>query len=164
MAKWVTVVIAVLLVPLMGLWIMHGYGVLEDLRGLSVVAEANSGDGEGLKGGAEAIDWWEFLIVVEWATLVAVVLLAVFAFVAGTGLAWARVVSTFLVLFPIGVIIFGVIDSGPDGVWGAAFLVPFGLLFVLWWRPGTTRAMRAKVAAKAGNSQPAYYPPPPGWR
>lgn len=158
-AKWTTFGIALLLLPLMGLWVRHGYDVLEDLRKLSALADTDSGDGKGLKGGDEAIAWWEFLVIVEWATLVAVVLLAIVAFVAGTGKAWARGVCTFLLLFPIGVIIFGVIDSGPDGLWGAAFLVPFGVLFALWWRPATTRAMRVKARKNPWphHQQPMYY-------
>jgi hypothetical protein len=143
--KWITVGIVVLLIPLMILWVMNGYRNLSGLRKLSGrVAGANSGDGLGLKGGAEAIAWWEFLVIVQWVTLGAVVLLGIVALLAGTGRSWARILTTVLIVFPIGVIIFGVIDSGPKGLWGLVFLVPFGVLAVLWWLPGTTRGMRAR--------------------
>jgi hypothetical protein len=140
--KWLTVGIVVLLIPLMALWLMNGYANIRGLRALSGrVAGANSGDGKGLKGGAEAIAWLEFLVLVQWATLVAVVLLGIFAFLAGAGLSWARVVCTALIVFPIAVIVFGVIDSGPRGMWGLVFLVPFLVLVVLWWLPGTSRGI-----------------------
>ena len=143
--KWITVGIVVLLIPLMVLWIRHGHRILEGLRSLAGrAAGAGSGDGKGLKGGAEAIAWWEFLVVVEWATLCAVVLLGICAFLAGAGQPWARIGCTILMVFPIGVIIFGVIDSGPRGMWGLVFLVPFIALVVLWWLPGTSRALHAK--------------------
>jgi hypothetical protein len=149
--KWTTVGIVVLLIPLIALWIMNGYKNLKMLRSLSArVAGANSGDGLGLKGGDEAIAWWEFLVVLQWATLVAVVLLGIFALLAGTGQSWARILCTVLIIFPIGIIIFGVIDSGPRGLWGLVFLVPFFALAVLWWLPGTSRGMRAKVGMRAG--------------
>jgi hypothetical protein len=144
--KWTTVGIVVLLIPLMGLWIMQGYRNLNGFRRLSGrVAGANSGDGLGLKGGAEAIAKWEFLIVLQWATLVAVVLLGIFALLAGAGQSWARILCTVLTVFPVAVIIFGVIDGGPRGLWGLVFLVPFFALVVLWWLPGTSRGIRAKV-------------------
>lgn len=73
-AKWVTVGVVLLLMPLMGLWIRHGYSVIDGLRRLGAIADAESGDDKGLKGGADAIAWWEFLVIVEWATLVVVVL------------------------------------------------------------------------------------------
>lgn len=151
--KWSTVGIVVLLIPLMGLWLMNGYENIRDLRSLSArVAGVNSGDGKGLKGGAEAIAWWEFLVLVQWATLVAVVLLGIFAFLAGGGLSWARAVCTVLIVFPIAVIVFGVIDSGPRGLWGLVFLVPFFVLVVLWWLPGTSRGIRAKGAVRSRPS------------
>jgi hypothetical protein len=156
-AKWVTVGIVGLLIPLIILWIMHGYKNLEGLRRLSArVAGVNSGDGKGLKGGAEAIAWWEFLIVLEWATLAAVVLIGIFAFLAGVGQSWARIVCTVLMVFPVAVIIFGVIDSGPDGLWGLIFLVPFIALVVLWWLPGTSRGLKAKAGVSA--PQPVFTP------
>ncbi len=53
--KWTTVGIVVLLIPLMALWIEHGYQNLAKLRRLSGrAAGSDSGDGLGLKGGAEA--------------------------------------------------------------------------------------------------------------
>jgi hypothetical protein len=148
--KWTTIGIVVLLIPLMGLWLMQGYENLNDLRSLSArVAGANSGDGLGLKGGDEAIAHWEFLVVLQWATLAAVVLIGIFAFLAGTGQSWARILCTVLIVFPIGIVIFGVIDSGPRGMWGLVFLVPFIALVVLWWLPGTSRGMRARRSMRA---------------
>jgi len=150
MTKWLTVGIVVLLIPLMGLWLMNGYGKIRGMRALSGrVAGANSGDGKGLKGGAEAIAWLEFLVLVQWVTLVAVVLLGIFAFLAGAGLSWARVVCTVLMAFPIAVIVFGVIDSGPKGLWGLVFLIPFFVFLVLWWLPGTSLGIKAKVAVRS---------------
>jgi hypothetical protein len=152
--KWTTVGIVVLLIPLMGLWLMQGYENLNDLRSLSTrVAGANSRDGLGLKGGDEAIAHWEFLVILQWATLVAVVLIGIFAFLAGAGQSWARILCTVLIVFPIGIVIFGVIDSGARGLWGLVFLVPFFALVVLWWLPGTSRGIRAKVVARVTASQ-----------
>ncbi len=151
--KWLTAGIVVLLIPLMALWLMNGYANIRGLRALSGrVAGANSGDGKGLKGGAEAIAWLEFLVLVQWATLVAVVLLGIFAFLAGAGLSWARVVCTVLIVFPIAVIVFGVIDSGPRGLWGLVLLIPFFVLVVLWWLPGTSRGIRTEVAVRSRPS------------
>jgi hypothetical protein len=153
-AKWTTVSIVVLLIPLMALWLMQGYENLNDLRSLSArAAGANSGDGLGLKGGDEAIAHWEFLVVLQWATLVAVVLIGISAYLAGTGQSWARVVCTVLIVFPIGIVIFGVVDSGARGLWGLVFLVPFFALVVLWWLPGTSRGIRAKVDSRVAASQ-----------
>jgi hypothetical protein len=148
------------LIPLMVLWLMQGYDNLDDLRSLSRrMAGANSGDGKGLKGGAEAMAWWEFLIVLQWATLAAVVLIGFFALLAGIGQSWPRVVCTVLIVFPIAVIIFGVIDSGAYGLWGLVFLVPFLALTVLWWLPGTSRGLRAKVALRTPLVlAPPHYP------
>jgi hypothetical protein len=149
--KWTTVGTVVLLIPLMALWIMNGYKNLEGLRKLSGrVAGSNSGDGMGLKGGAEAIAKWEILVVVQWAALVVVVLLGIAALLAGAGRSWARILCTALIVSLIGVITWGVIDSGPRGLWGLVFLVPFFVLAVLWWLPGTSGGMRAKAGMRAG--------------
>jgi hypothetical protein len=144
--KWISVGMVVLLLPLMALWIWQGHRNLEFLRAVAGTAEANSGDGKGLKGGAEAIAKWETLIVLQYATAGAVVLIGILALLAGAGMAWARVLCTILILGPIGVIVYGVIDSGPEGLYGLAFLVPFILMQVLWWLPGTTRGLRVKAA------------------
>jgi hypothetical protein len=149
-SKWTTVGIVVLLIPLMGLWIMNGYKTVEGLRALSGrVAGSNSGDGMGLKGGAAAIAKSEFLLVVKWATLVAVVLIGFAALFASAGQSWARISCTVLIVSVIGVFIWGVIDSGPRGLWGLVFLVPFFVLVVLWWLPGTSRGMRARQSLRA---------------
>lgn len=157
--KWTTVGIVVLLIPLMILWIMQGYRNLEFLRTFAARAAGNSGDGQGLKGGADAIAKWEFLIPLQWATLGAVVLIGISALLAGPARSWARVVCSILMVFPIAVIIFGVIDGGSDGLWGLVFLVPFFVLVLMWWLPGTSRGLRAKVAR-----QPPPVPPAPRHR
>jgi hypothetical protein len=146
--KWITFGVVVLMLPLMVLLLMQGYKNLEFLRSYANLADAGSGDGKGLKGGDEAIAWWRFLIALEWATLGAVALLGIFAFVAGAGRSWARAVCTVLIVFPVAVIIFGVIDSGEEGLWGLVFLVPFLAAGVLWWLPRTSGGLRARAARR----------------
>lgn len=161
--KWVSVGLAILLLPLMVLWLMQGLDNLDDLRKLSALAAGDgSGDGKGLKGGDEAIAWWEFLVVLQSVTLGVVVLIGILALIAGAGKAWARVLCTIMIFFPIGVIIFGVIDSGSEGLYGLVFLVPFIVMLVLWWLPGTSRGLRAKAAARAPH--PPMAPQPQYWR
>jgi hypothetical protein len=144
-AKWTTAGIMALLIPLVILSIGHLQGNIAGLKRLGArVAGENSGDGQGLKGGAEAIAGLEVLIVVQWFTLGAVVLLAVLAFVAGAGQAWARIVLTVLVAFPVFVVVQNVVEGGSDALWGLVFLVPFAVLLWMWWLPTTTRGMRAK--------------------
>lgn len=159
--KWVTVSIVVLLTPLMVLWVMQGQHNLDSLRELSArVAGDNSGDGQGLKGGAEAIEHWEMLVVLQYAMAAAVILLGVFALLAGAGQSWARVMCAILTIVLVGAVVWGVIDSGEEGLWGLVFTVPFFVLFVLWLLPGTSRGIRAKVARR----MPAAPVPPQGWR
>lgn len=136
------------MIPLMAFSLVRAYTIMRNLRALSSrVAGANSGDGKGLKGGADAIAKWEFLAALQWVTLVAVVLIGVFAVLAGIGWAWARVVCTILMVFPAAVVVFGAIDSGPRGMWGLVFVLPFVALITLWWLPGTSRGLKAKKAA-----------------
>jgi hypothetical protein len=160
-AKWTTVGIVLLLIPAMALWIRQGYRNIEFLQRFSSRANRASGDGQGLKGGAEAIAKWEFLIVIEWVTLGAVVLIGIFAFLAGAGRPWARIVCTLLMVFPIGVVVYGVVDDdSAESLWALVFLVPFVVPVLMWWLPGTSRGIRAKAASR----MPSPVPPVPQHR
>jgi hypothetical protein len=145
-AKWTTVGIVLLLIPAMALWIRQGYRNIEFFKRFQGLAARGTGDGQGLKGGADAIAKWEFLIVVEWFTLGAVVLIGIFALLAGAGRSWARVVCSVLMVFPIGVVVYGIVDGGGDALWALVFLVPFVVPVVMWWLPSTSRGIRAKAA------------------
>jgi hypothetical protein len=129
--------------------LMRAYAITRGLRALSSrVAGTNSGDGKGLKGGAEGMEKWEFLIALQWVTLVAIVLIGLFAVLAGFGSSWARIVCTVLIVFPAAVVVFGAVDSGPKGMWGLVFVLPFAALVTLWWLPGTSRALKARKARR----------------
>lgn len=148
--KWITVVVSVLLTAVSVLWVMQLQHNVDFLEHYTDLADKGSGDGQGLKGGEDAIAKAETNVVIGFATLVAIALLGVFALLAGLGLRWARVLTAILTAGPMVVIVYGALDGGSETGFAFSFLVPFIALTVLWCLPGVTRAMTAKRARRAG--------------
>lgn len=158
--KWVTVVLSALLTVACVFWVDAMHQKKEYLEQFKDLADRDSGDGKGLKGGEEAIASAEADIVIVTATLAAVALLGVMALLAGFGLRWAHVLTVFLTLGPMGVVVYGVVDGGSDSLYALVFLVPFIALTVLWCLPGTRRGMAVRRARRAatGRSAPTGRP------
>lgn len=141
---WLTVVVSLLLTAAGVFWIRFLHHSLAFLEHYAAKADHASGDGKGLKGGAEAIASAEANVVIGYSTVAAIVLLGVLALCAGAGLAWARVCTAILMAGPIGVVVYGVADGGSDSLWALSLLTPFVTLAVLWCLPGVTRAMAVR--------------------
>jgi hypothetical protein len=135
--KWTTMGIMALWIPLTIDGIVGVYSALEHIRRIGAEITGPSA--------VEAsIARLEVVIVLLWATLGAVVLIGIAAFLAEPGKAWARIVCTVLTIFPVAAITQDAIRST---VWLLLiFLVPFLVLVVLWWLPGTSRGIRAVSA------------------
>lgn len=147
-AKWITVSLSLLLTAASVLWVIqlqHNVEFLEHYKGL---ADKGSGDGQGLKGGSEAIANAERNVLIGFSTLAAIALLGVFALLAGIGLRWARVLTTILTVGPMVVIVYGALEGGSKTAFAFSFLVPFIALTVLWCLPGVTRGMAVKRARR----------------
>jgi hypothetical protein len=132
--KWITMGITVLWIPLMIDWIARTYSALENIRRITTEIT-------GLRAAETSIARLEVAIVLLWATLGAVALIGIAAFLAGAGKSWARTVCTVLTIFPVAAIIQDAIRA--IAWWGLILLVPFLVLVVLWWLPGTSRGIRA---------------------
>ena len=132
--KWITMGITVLWIPFMIEWIARTYSALENIRRITTEIT-------GLRAAEASIARLEVVIVLLWATLGAVVLIGIAAFLAGAGKSWARTVCTVLTIFPVAAIIQDAIRA--IAWWGLILLVPFLVLVVLWWLPGTSRGIRA---------------------
>lgn len=149
-AKWITVTVSVLLTGLAVLWVMQLRHNVEFLEGYKNLADRGSGDGQGLKGGEEAIAHAETSVLIGYVTLAAIVLLGICALIAGTGQQWARVLTAILTLGPMGVVVFGALEGGSNTMYALVFLIPFIGLLVLWCAPGVSRGIAAKRAARTG--------------
>ena len=146
---WLTVVVSLLLTVAGVFWIRFLHHSLAFLRHYAAKADHASGDGKGLKGGADAIAGAEANVVIGYSTVAAIVLLGVLALCAGAGWAWARACTAILMLGPVGVVIYGVADGGAETLWALSLTVPFVTLAVLWCLPGVTRAMAVKRRRRA---------------
>jgi hypothetical protein len=63
-------------------------------------------------------------------------------------------------VFPIGVVFYGVADDPEDSMWALAFLVPLVVPVLMWWLPSTSRGIRVKAASRT----PSPVPPVPQHR
>ncbi|MCT2582724.1 hypothetical protein [Actinophytocola gossypii] len=157
--KWITVVVSVLLTAVATLRVVQMHDNVKLLERYDGVASRASGDGKGLKGGAEAIAYNETLIIVMYVTVAAIALLGVCALLTATGRQWPRVLCVLLMLGPMGVVVHGALEGGSNTMWGLVFLVPFLALMVLWCLPGVSRGLAVKRAARARPM-----PPPAAWQ
>ena len=131
---WITVVVSVLLTVLCVFWVRQlqvNVAFIEHHDGVAGFSE-------------EAVPNAERYVVIGYVTTAAVALIGVTALVAGFGVRWARVLCVLLLLGPMGVIVWGVADDGPDALYALAFLVPFIVLVVLWCLPGVSRGLAYK--------------------
>lgn len=163
-AKWITFVVSVLLTGLAVLWVMQLHHNVEFLNRFDRMADAGSGDGKGLKGGADAIANAERNVIIGYVTLAAIALLGVFALIAGTGQQWARVLTAVLTLGPMGVVVYGAQEGGSNTMWALVFLIPFIALMVLWCLPGVSRGLAAKRAARTRPAAASWGGQGVGWR
>jgi hypothetical protein len=138
--KWLTVGLSTLLLGLGGVWIRQLHYNLEFLQRY----EGYLDDPDAAYARAEQN------IVIGYVTVAAIALLAICALCAGLGQRWARVLCVLLLLGPMGVIVYGVVDDGADSLYALAFLVPFGVLLVLWCLPAVTRGLMAKKTVGDG--------------
>jgi hypothetical protein len=133
--KWMTIGIVVLWIPLIIDWIVRTYAALAGIRRIAAeIAGVSSVE-------ATSIARLEFMVVLLWATPGAVVLIGIAAILAAAGKSWARIVCTVLTIFPVAAIIEDSIRA--VAWWGVILTVPFLVLVVLWWLPGTSRGIRA---------------------
>jgi hypothetical protein len=144
--KWITIGIVVPLILLRIQRIEGAYIMLEiDRLIASKVVGFGSVDGVTVNGSEEHVvaaanAWWKFLIILQWATLGAVALSGVFAFLAGLRKPWARIACTVLMLGSSAGL---VVDAANTNLRGLIVIVPFLALVVLWWLPETSRGLRA---------------------